>query len=120
MRGRRDGVVRDGEARRARGGLGVRVAAAARFGREALEGVEAPVLTPAPEPGDTADIQVTPGEYTAWVQSESGIRGPSRLLTIHDRSTPTELEAPMIFEVVVPLVDAATREPLLGAARGLG
>ncbi|MDC3307320.1 carboxypeptidase-like regulatory domain-containing protein [bacterium] len=80
-----------------------------------LEGAEAPVLTPAPEPGDTADIRVTPGEYTAWVQSESGIRGPAQLLTISDRSTPTELEAPLIFEVLVPLVDASTREPLPGA-----
>lgn len=80
-----------------------------------LEGADAPVLTPAPEPGDTAEFRVTPGEYTAWVQSESGVRGPSQLLTIIDRSTPTELEAPLIFEVVVPLVDASTREPLPGA-----
>jgi hypothetical protein len=79
-----------------------------------LEGAEAPLLTPAPEPGDTAEFRVAPGEYTAWVQSESGICGPSQLLTIHDRSTPTELEAPLIFEVVVPLVDASTREPLPG------
>ncbi len=80
-----------------------------------LEGAEAPVLTPAPGPGETAGFRVAPGEYTAWVQSESGIRGPSQLLTINERSTPTELEAPLIFEVVVPLVDASTREPLSGA-----
>jgi len=64
--------------------------------------------------GASVKAQLPAGDYGAWVESESGIRGPRRELRIETRMQEVELEAPSLFDVTVSAVDAETGTPLPG------
>ncbi|MDB4559464.1 hypothetical protein N9293_01070, partial [Planctomycetota bacterium] len=64
--------------------------------------------------GARVKAQLPAGDYGAWVESESGIRGPRRDLRIETRMQEIELEAPSLFDVTVSAVDAETGTPLPG------
>ncbi|MDC3307319.1 hypothetical protein OAV47_00630 [bacterium] len=64
-----------------------------------------PVVTDAPPEGETAVLSAPPGSYTAWAQDANGARGPEQTVSVELGAPPTELVAPFLFDLAVPVID---------------
>jgi hypothetical protein len=73
-----------------------------------------PVITAAPPEGETTVISAPPGSYTAWAQDANGARGPKQAVSVELGAPPTELVAPFLFDLVVPVIDFRSKALLPG------